>query len=632
MRELKRWSFWFTLFLVFSGFSLLVAVNKIFNLDLFGAVFLDNTYMYTLLALYLSLVFPLYPITASAPRDRVPWYDVGLFFITLTVCSYFAVNGLKITRLGWEFAAPLIPTLFSLLLWALVLEAVRRVTDLWMFGMCVIFSIFPLFSKFLPGFLMGQSYDLQTTARMYAMGNTGILGIPLNVVSTLLIGFMVFGVALQYTGGGNFFFKMAHSLLGHKRGGAAKISVLASAFFGMISGSTTSNTLTIGSMTIPAMKKTGYPPHYAAAIEACASTGGPIMPPVMGAGAFIMASFLGVPYAFVCIGAFIPACLYYLGLFVQIDGYAAKSGLKGLSRSELPPFWPTLKEGWFYIIVILLLTYLLLAMQIEQRAPFYASAAILLLSLVKKETRLTWNSIVDMIIGVGKVVTMLVAVLAAAGLIIGGPSVTGVALSFSGEMMALVGNNSLVILVVGALASLVLGLGMTITACYVFLAIVMVPALTHLGIDPLAAHLFVFYWGVLSEITPPVAITVSAAAGLADSDFMQSSWTAMRLGAVKYIVPFFFVYNPALLTHGSWGDILMVTAFAVIGIIYLASGLEGYLWGAGSLGWETRGIIIVGGILTAFPEFFSSLIGCAACVSVHLLQIRSFRERRKVPI
>jgi TRAP-type uncharacterized transport system fused permease subunit len=261
----------------------------------------------------------------------------------------------------------------------------------------------------------------------------------------------------------------------------------------------------------------------------------------------------------------------------------------------------------------------LLSLQIEQRAPFYAAAAMLVLSMIKKETRLTWNKVVDMIIGVGKVVAMLVAVLAAAGLIIGGPSVTGVALSFSGEMVALVGNNTLIILIVGALASLVLGLGMTITACYVFLAIVMVPALTQLGIDPLAAHLFVFYWGVLSEITPPVAITVSAAAGLADSDFMKSAWTAMRLGAIKYIVPFFFVYNPALLTHGPWTDILMYTAFAVVGVIYLASGLEGYLWGAGTLGIWSRGIIIVGGLLTAFPEIITSVIGCAICCSLHII-------------
>jgi TRAP transporter 4TM/12TM fusion protein len=619
MRELKRWSIWFIIFLAFSGISLLLVVNQILNLRLFGVLFLDNTYMYIILALYLSFAFPLYPGSNSAPKNRVPWYDVLLFLLTLIICLYFATKGLDITRLGWDFTAPLLPTIFSLVLWILVLEAVRRATDIYMFSMCLVFSVFPLFSIYMPGFLQGQSYDLLTIARMYVMGRTGIIGVPLDVVCTLLIGFMVFGVVLQSTGGGTFFFKMAQSLLGHTRGGAAKISIIASAFFGMISGSTTSNTLTIGAMTIPAMKNTGFPPHYAAAIEACASTGGPIMPPVMGAGAFIMASFLNVPYAYVAIGAFIPACLYYLGLFVQVDGYAVKAGLKGLPRAELPSFWLTLKEGWFYITVIILLTYLLLTLQIEERAPFYASGAMFILSMIKKETRLTWNKIVDMVISIGKVVAMLVAILAAAGLIIGGPSVTGVALSFSGEIIALVGNNTLLILIVGAIASFVLGLGMTITACYVFLAIVMVPALIKLGIDPLAAHLFVFYWGVLSEITPPVALTVSAACGLAGSDFMKTGWTAMRLGAIKYIVPFFFVYNPALLTHGPWIDVLMHTSFAVIGTYYLASGLEGYLWGAGFLKKLPRGFLVAGGLLTAFPEIITSIIGIIVCLSVHMI-------------
>jgi len=619
MRELKRWSVWFIIFLVFSGLSLLVVINQILSLKLFGILFLDNTYMYILLVFYLSFAFPLYPALKSASKDRIPWYDVVLFLLTIVVCLYFAVNGLSIIRLGWEFTAPFTPTLFSVLLWVLVLEAVRRATDIYMFSMCLIFSVFPFFAFHMPGFLQGQSYDLFTTARMYAMGRTGIIGIPLDVVSTLLIGFMVFGVVLQSTGGGTFFFKMAQALLGHTRGGPAKISILASAFFGMISGSTTSNTLTIGAMTIPAMKNAGFPAHYAAAIEACASTGGPIMPPVMGAGAFIMASFLDVPYSYVAIGAFIPACLYYLGLFVQVDGYAVKTGLKGLPKAELPPLWSTLKEGWFYVSVIILLTYLLLTLRIEERAPFYASAAMVVLSMIRRETRLTWNKIVDMIINIGKVVTMLVAILAAAGLIIGGPSVTGVALAFSGEMIALVGNSTFLILIIGAIASFVLGLGMTITACYVFLAIVMAPALIKLGIDPLAAHLFVFYWGVLSEITPPVALTVSAACGLAGSDFMKTGWTAMRLGAIKYIVPFFFAYNPALLTHGPWLEVLMYTFFAIIGVFYLGSGLEGYLWGIGDLRWLPRGLLLVGGILTAFPEVNTSIIGIVIVVSVHII-------------
>jgi TRAP-type uncharacterized transport system fused permease subunit len=249
--------------------------------------------------------------------------------------------------------------------------------------------------------------------------------------------------------------------------------------------------------------------------------------------------------------------------------------------------------------------------------------------MIKKETRLDWKKFIAMIANIGKVVTQLVAILAAAGLIIGGLSVTGVALAFSRELVGAVGNNIFLILLMGAFSSFVLGLGMTITACYIFLAIVMVPALISLGIDPLAAHLFVFYWGVLSEITPPVALCVSAACGLAGSNFMQTGWAAMRLGAVKYIIPFFFAYNPALLTHGVWWEVLLVTFFAVVGIYYLGSALEGYLWGIGQINWLSRISLIAGGLLIAFPEIYTTVIGLVIVGCVNLICYFTSRGRPK---
>ncbi len=633
MAEIKKIprlnTFWHIIFVLFSIIGIGLAVNQLFRLELFGFAPIDTSYFYLILAFYLPGSFLLYPAGSSTRAKRVPWYDAGLFLLSLIIGIYFALHGLDIIELGWEYTAPFTPTIFSVLLWIFVLEAVRRSTDIYLTVVCLVFSLYPLFAFYLPGFLQGQSYDFFTTARLHSMGRNGIIGIPLDVVCTLLIGFMVFGIVLQGTGGGTFFFKLAQSLLGHTRGGAAKISILASAFFGMISGSTTSNTLTIGSMTISAMKTTGFPAHYAAAIEACASTGGPIMPPVMGAAAFIMASFLNQSYAYVCIGAFIPACLYYLGLFIQVDGFSAKANLKGLPKEELPSFWGTLKDGWFYISVIVILVYLLLTLHLEARAPYYASAALVVLSMLKKETRLTWIKAIDLIADIGKVVTQLVAILAAAGLIIGGLSITGVALAFSRELVGAVGNNLFLILLMGAFSSFVLGLGMTITACYIFLAIVMVPALITLGLDPLAAHLFVFYWGVLSEITPPVALCVSAACGLAGSNFMQTGWTAMRLGAIKYIIPFFFVYNPALLTHAVWWQVLLYTFFAVVGIFYLGSALEGYLWGVGNLGLIPRIPLIIGGLLTAFPEIITTLIGILILAIVNILLLLLSRQKKK---
>ena len=578
---------------------------------------------------YLPVVFLIFPATPSAPKEPIPWYDAILFRVAALTCGYFGLNGLKIIGLGWEYAAPLVPTLLSLLLWALVIEAVRRSADISLMVTCLIFSLYPLFAYHLPGFLKGQPFDLLTTARLHVMGANGIIGLPFFVLVNLLIGFILFGVILQNSGGGAFFYNLASSLLGQYRGGAAKIGILGSSFFGMLSGSTVSNVVAIGSMTIPAMKRTGFSAHYAAAIESCASAGGPIMPPVMGAAAFIMASFLNVPYYQIAIAAAIPACLYYLGLFIQVDGYAAKTGLKGFPKSELPPLWDTLKQGWFYLGVIVIMCYFLLSLTVEAWAPFYASGALVILSMVKKETRLTWPSTILMLSDLTKSLSQLVAILSAAGLLIGGLTVTGVALSFSRELVAAVGNNSLLILLAGALTSFVLGLGMPTTACYIFLAVVMVPALVSLNIDPLGAHLFVFYWGALSDITPPTALCVAAASGIAGSNFMQTGWTAMRLGFIKYLIPFFFVYNSALLTHGPVWEVLLATPFATIGVFYLSSALEGYLWGVGTLNLTSRILLIAGGLLTAFPELITTLVGLTLLVAVTLINYLPMRVKKR---
>jgi len=630
IERVKNSPFWYTVFLIFSGFPVIIAINQVFRLRLFGVTMLDNSYLYCLLGFYLSLIFLVAPLNRSAPRDRVPWYDAVLFLCTAGVSFYFMLHGLDIVRYGWEYVAPAAPTAFSVVMWILTIEAVRRASDLVMMLFCLVFSLYPLFASILPGILQGQSFDFLTTARLHAMSMSSILGIPLFTVCTLLLGFMIFGVVLQATGGGTFFFNLAQALMGQARGGAAKIGVLGSCFFGMLSGSTVSNVLTIGSMTIPAMKRTGFAPHYAAAIESCASAGGPIMPPVMGAAAFVMASFLNMPYGQICLAALVPALLYFFGLFVQIDGYAVKTGLKGIPRSELPSFWGTLKEGWFYLVVIFILCYFLLTLKIESWAPFYASGALLVLAMLNKKTRLTWAGFLEMIVSTGLVIIKLLAILAAAGLIVGGLSVTGVALSFSRELVSLVGNNTLLILIFGALTSFVLGLGMTTTACYIFLAIIMCPALIAMGIDPVGAHLFVLYWGALSEITPPVALCVAAAAGIARADFLQSGWTAMRLGAVKYIVPFFFAYSPALLMRGPWLEVLAHIVFAFAGVFILSSALEGYLVGIGRLDSRIiRLVFFIGGLLLAFPDLLLTIAGfgiiAGGAAAAYLLRLREKR-------
>ncbi|MBI5967847.1 MAG: TRAP transporter large permease subunit, partial [Deltaproteobacteria bacterium] len=306
---------WKVILIVFSVLALVLAVLQIFLWKPFGFMLIDTAYFYCLIAFYVSLVFIIFPAHQSHLRDKIPWYDFFLFFLCLGISTYYASIALDIIQKGWEFRAPLLPTTLGICLWFLVLEAVRRGTGLVLAVVCGFFSFYPLFAGYMPGFMEGVEFSFLDTARYHAMSNVSMLGIPMQVVGSILVGFMLFGVALQATGGGKFFLDFAFALMGGARGGPAKVSVISSALFGTMSGSVISNVLVDGPFTIPAMKKAGYPPHYAAAIEAVTSTGGALMPPVMGASAFVMASFLSVPYATVILSAAVPAILYYAGLF-----------------------------------------------------------------------------------------------------------------------------------------------------------------------------------------------------------------------------------------------------------------------------------------------------------------------------
>jgi len=595
--------------LAFSAVGIILAILQIFLLKPFGFMLMETAYHYSLIAFYGSLVFLIFPASKASPKERVPLYDYSLFFLCLVVSLYFSAIALKVVEQGWEFVAPPLPTIFGLILWLLMLEAVRRVAGEVLMGTCLFFSFFPLFAHVLPGFLEGRDFSLLATARYHAMSVESILGIPMKVVGSLLIGFMIFGLVLQSTGGGRFFINFALAVWGHSRGGPAKVAVISSALFGTMSGSVISNVVSTGSMTIPTMKRAGYPSYYAGAVEACASTGGALMPPVMGTAAFIMASFLSTPYWKICLAALVPSLLYYLGLFLQADGYAARSGLKGLDRIELPSLWVTLKDGWFYLFALLALIYFLLYLRIEAWAPFYASALLILLAMTKRETRFHWKSFLQLVMGTGKFLSELVAILGAIGLVIGALSMTGVAHSFSRELVSFAGGNVLLLLLIGAFTSFILGMGMTAAACYIFLAIVLAPALTQSGLNPLAVHLFVMYWGLVSFITPPVALGAITAASIAESNPIQTGIQAMKLGAVIYFVPFFFVFNPALVLQAPLKEVAFPLLTATVGVFLISGSLEGYLQGVGSLPLAYRIGLIIAGILLAVPEWRSDLAG-----------------------
>jgi len=584
-----------------------LALNQLLNLGFFvGHTLLDSAYLYWLGALLVGSVFLLIPAGPRARRDAVPWYDVLLFALSFGVFAYFALNAQRLVEEGWEYKAPREAIWIAYAGWLMLLEATRRAGGTAVFVVVALVSLYPVFAGHMPGPIAGLPRDLASTASYHFSSSESALGIPMRAFGELVIGFVMFGAVLQYTGAAHFFNNLAFALFGAVRGGPAKVSIFASGLMGSVSGSVVSNVLTTGVVTIPAMKRIGFAPAYAGGVEACASTGGVLMPPVMGATAFVMASFLGKPYVTIAIAALVPSLLFYFALFVQIDGYAAKRGLKGLPRAELPSVRRTFAEGWHYLFVFALLVWMLLVLQRESLAPFYATGLLLVINQISPRYRLNWKRLGALLEGVGGALSELAALLAGVGLIIGALSVTGLAGTLANDLVYLAGNNIYVLLVMGAITSFIFGMGMTITACYIFLAIVLAPPLVNAGFNPIAVHLFMMYWGMVSFITPPVALAAFVAGGVAQAPPMQVGMQSVRLGAAMYFVPFFFVLNPALILQGPASEILVVVGTAVVGIALIASALEGYLLGLGAVarsaaGYAARLLLFAGGLAMALP-------------------------------
>lgn len=611
---------WLAVFTLFSGAGLAIAVNQIFNLGfLVGVVLLENRYLYLLLATLFSPAFILFP-AGKDTSPRVPWYDVVCFLAALGASLYFAWNAERMIREAWEFQAPFTAVVVGTGLWLLLLEGARRTGGWWLAGILLVFSLYPVFAGYLPGPIAGFSLSFADTMRYQTASVEAVLGIPMRVFGTLLIGFILFGVTLHVTGAGRFFTGFAMALLGTVRGGTAKVAIVASGLFGTMSGSSVSNVLATGVVTIPAMKRTGFRPEDAAAVEANAASGGVLTPPVMGAVAFVMASVLAVPYVTVAAAAAVPAFLYYLSLFLQVDAYAAKYGIHGLPRAELPSLRRTFAEGWFYAFAFAVLMFLLIYLRQEALAPFWAAAVLMLLAMIRKETRWTVARARAFLVSSGMVLCELVTVLASVGLLIGGLTVTGVIGTLTSDLVRIAGGNVTALIVMTAIACFVLGTGLTITASYIFLAVMVAPAVIQQGMNGIAVHLFILYWAVLSEITPPVALSVVAASSIAGAPVMKSMMEAMRFGAVKYALPFFFVFNPALVLQGAgFLEIVEVLASATIGLALVAYSMQGYLPWLGRvnvtpLGYAIRTVLVAAGLLLALPERLTTIIGLMAAL------------------
>ncbi|MEX2518493.1 MAG: TRAP transporter fused permease subunit, partial [Paracoccaceae bacterium] len=583
--------------------AIALSINQLFNIQLFGVVLIEGRYLYILAGSFLALAFLVFPFRrAQGPG----WPDWALFALSLIISAYFVATAETSLEQGWEFAAPDEARWASIVLYVLILEATRRAGGLVLFIIVLLVSLYPTVADKMPDPISGYASPFWDLAAYHMISSESSFGIPMRAFGSLVIGFIVFGAVLQQTGGGKFFNDLALALVGRYRGGAAKVAIFASGFMGSMSGSVISNVLTTGAVSIPAMKRTGFSARYAAATEACASTGGVLMPPIMGATAFVMASFLSRPYIDIAIAAAIPSLLFYFGLFAQIDAYAARRGLKGMERSEVPRLSGALREGWPYIAVFAVLIFLMVAWRMETLAPFYATGLLLIINQMLKRHRFTIVNFGVLIVGVGRALAELTAVLLGVGLIVGAFSATGLAGTLVNELIFMAGSSTIALILMGAITAFIFGMGMTVTACYIFLAVVLAPALEQAGLNQLAVHLFILYWGMVSYITPPVALGAFAAATMAGAGPMRTGLEAMRLGGVIYIAPFFFILNPALVGEAPAMEVILTLTTALTGIWLISAALQGYLslvggLGHGVLGLALRAALAVGGFLLAMP-------------------------------
>ncbi len=614
---------WIIIVLTFLG--CVITINQIFNIGIFGFRPVSNSYLYLLLGIFQPIVFLMFPFN-DRYKEKIFYPDIIAAITIFFIGIYFSINAENILMSGWDIEAPIFPTVLSIIFIILSLESLRRTGGYFIFSIAVFFTLYPIFADKMPGALWGNTYTLIEAARAHSMGLDSLIGIPMKVAGSLLIGFLIYGVVLSETGGGKFFINIAEALMGKKRGGQAKVAILASGFFGMLSGSPTSNVITSGSLTIPAMKKAGYSSKYAAAIEACASTGGVLMPPVMGTVAFIMASFLNVPYSEILYAALIPGIVFYIALMIQIDLYAARNNLKPINIEDIPSLRKTIFNGYSYILSLICLIWLLLALKLESEAPFIASLLLLVITIISKNIIFSWQ---NLFLRTGEIIGRIVSLLSGIGVIIGAMSLTGVGTSLSRELVFAAGGDIYMILIFGALASLVLGVGMTVSACYIFLAIVLAPAIIEAGVTPIAAHLYVLYWGVLSFITPPVAIAAITASTISKSSALETGVLSMRLGSILFFLPILFVFDSAMLMNGSIIDIMISFLTAIFAIILISASFESYLYFFGLINKFYRILIFISGFLILLPIFYTKIIGLIVFfISISLLIIYKYKNKK----
>jgi len=608
----------------------------IFVLDLhtkLGVPVFKEQFLCFYLGLTLAAVFLTVPGSQSA-RSRLPFYDILLSILALGIGFFGTIVYPTFLDTGPLYAGPeyVILGIVEILL---VLEATRRTTGWVLVILAGAFIFYALFHNIFPQPFYGEPIRFQRLAVYLFLDTAGILGVPMWVSGSVIFAFILLGSFLSFTGGSKVFNDFSMATLARFRGGPAKVAIVGSSLFGMISGSAVANVAAVGVVTIPMMKKSGYSAVKAGAIEAVASTGGQIMPPVMGVAAFVVAELLAVPYSQVAIAAAVPAILYYMVLFMQVDLEAAKFNIKGVSVPVR--LSDVCKRLWIIALPLAVLVYALFILNYEAGLSGVLSVAVLyLFGFVSKDTRITMRKLVSALEDTGRGLLEIGAISASAGIIIGVLYVTGLGTVISYILLDIGKNSLFLMLLLTALVGIILGMGMPTTSVYIILAVLVAPTLVNMGIMPMAAHLFIFYFGVISMITPPVCLATYAAASIAGSPMVKTGILAVRFGLASFIIPFVFVYSPGLILRGSGLDIFLAVASTTCGLFFVSAGVVGYLFR--NLNVLERLLFTIGGIGILFPLTSESHIalwilnigGLVLCLAVALFVWRRAQVGKRV--
>ena len=582
-------------------------------------------------SIHLGFLLVIFYINAMVDSEK-RWEQIFLGIMALFAlggCAYITIldENLQL-RAGIVYASDI---LFAILLIIAIFEACRRKMGNPLVIITLVFVAYAFLGKYIPGFLNQPGMTLKKFTSLVYLTTDGIFGSPLYASASYVVLFVLLGAIMSVSGIGDYMTNLATSLFGHMRGGPAKVAVVASGFFGSISGSPTANVIGTGTFTIPMMKKNGFEPEFAAAVEATASTGGAIMPPIMGSTAFIMAEMLGIPYTAVAKAALIPAILYFLAVLFGVDIYAAKHGLKGIPRSQLPKVRSMLKQIYMLAPLIFLIFCMAVFNMTIVRSGLLTIIVTLVLVEINPKTRMTKEQWLQIPVQTVKSAVSVGLACAMAGIISGVIMGSGLGYRISSILTSVAGTSMLLLLVLTMVVSLIMGMGVPTTAAYLVLASLVAPTMIQLGIPPLAAHMFIFYFGCISSITPPVALAAYAGAGLAGCDPNKTGYKAFRLAFCSFLMPYLFVYNPVLLMEGGVLDILWSLVTALIGAYLLASGFEGFFF-RWSLKWFERPLMILGAVMLIVPGMVTDLVGIAIIVVEFVTEFMFKRSEKFVPV